>query len=253
MLKTNGSNVTVLDDDTGNLGVGTSTPLSRLHIFDAGQSSAIRLSSGSGPEGAASFRLQADSGLVGRGRSFVIYSDDASQYRMLIDGSGNVGIGTVTPAARLDVAGTTRTNVLQVTGGSDLAENFEFSENVEPGLIVAIDLRHPGKLMLARGAYNRRVAGIISGANNLSAGLVLPDLKGARSSSPLALSGRVWVYADAAGGAIRPGDLLTTSATNAGHAMTAANHRRAHGAVIGKAMTGLRSGSGLVLVLVTLQ
>jgi hypothetical protein len=68
----------------------------------------------------------------------------------------------------------------------------------------------------------------------------------------VALSGRVYVKADAAFGAIRPGDLLTTCDTP-GHAMRVSNHARAQGAILGKAMTALPSGQGEVLVLVTLQ
>ena len=67
---------------------------------------------------------------------------------------------------------------------------------------------------------------------------------------PVALSGRVWVYCDATRNPIQPGDLLTTSATP-GHAMKVTNHTKAQGAIIGKAMTRLKSGRGLVLVLVT--
>ena len=69
---------------------------------------------------------------------------------------------------------------------------------------------------------------------------------------PVALSGRVYCWADASGGAIEPGDLLTTSATP-GHAMKVTDHARAQGAIIGKAMTSLDRGTGLVLVLVSLQ
>jgi hypothetical protein len=68
----------------------------------------------------------------------------------------------------------------------------------------------------------------------------------------VALSGRVWCWCDATGGAIEPGDLLTTSATP-GHAMKAADLSAAQGAVLGKAMTALPDGRGLVLVLVSLQ
>ncbi len=144
-------------------------------------------------------------------------------------------------------------SVLQITGGSDLAENFEMvDEQMKPGTIVAIDPRNAGKLVLARGAYNRRVAGVISGANNLSAGMLLPDLENAKNSMPVALSGRVWVYADATKNPIKPGDLLTTSDTP-GYAMKVTNHKKANGAIIGKAMTELKSGKGLVLVLVSLQ
>lgn len=45
---------------------------------------------------------------------------------------------------------------------------------------------------------------------------------------------------------------MTTSDTP-GHAKKAADHTRAQGAILGKAMTRLESGKGLVLVLVRLQ
>ena len=69
---------------------------------------------------------------------------------------------------------------------------------------------------------------------------------------PVALSGRVYAMVDAAFGPVKPGDLLTTSITP-GHAMKVTNPVRAHGAILGKAMTSLKEGKGLVLVLVSLQ
>jgi hypothetical protein len=170
------------------------------------------------------------------GDQFYLADETAGQTRLSIDTTGKVSLG-----------------VLQITGGSDLAENFEFSnKEIKPGMVVAIDPKNAGKLILARGAYNRTVAGIISGANNLSVGMILPDLKEGKNSLPVALSGRVWVYADATRNPIRPGDLLTTSGTP-GHAMKVTNHKRANGTIIGKAMSDLKSGTGLVLVLVSLQ
>lgn len=148
--------------------------------------------------------------------------------------------------------GTASIGVIEIIGGSDLAEKFEVENDTKPGMVVAIDPQKAGRLVIARGAYNRRVAGIISGANNLSAGMLLPNLVDAKNLQPVALSGRVWVYCDATKNAIQPGDLLTTSATP-GHAMKVVNHARAQGAVIGKAMTELKAGKGLVLVLVSLQ
>jgi hypothetical protein len=46
--------------------------------------------------------------------------------------------------------------------------------------------------------------------------------------------------------------MITTSATP-GHGMKVSDHTKAGGAVIGKAMSRLSSGKGLVLVLVSLQ
>jgi hypothetical protein len=69
---------------------------------------------------------------------------------------------------------------------------------------------------------------------------------------PVALTGRVYCWADAANGSIGPGDLLTTSDTP-GHAMKVTDHAKAQGAILGKAMSSLENGKGLVLVLVSLQ
>jgi len=142
--------------------------------------------------------------------------------------------------------------VLEITG-ADLAERFPCSgEKVEAGTVMEIDPNDTGKLRVARGAYNRRVAGVVSGANDFAAGAILGNLPGHENAPPIALSGRVYVLCDATSDPIEPGDLLTTSNTP-GYAMKAANHTRAQGAILGKAMTALRSGRGTVLVLVSLQ
>jgi hypothetical protein len=46
--------------------------------------------------------------------------------------------------------------------------------------------------------------------------------------------------------------MLTSSGTP-GRAMKVTDHARAQGAILGKAMTSLKAGSGVVLVVVTLQ
>jgi hypothetical protein len=60
------------------------------------------------------------------------------------------------------------------------------------------------------------------------------------------------VKVDASFGAIRPGDLLTTS-THAGYAMKVSDKAAASGAIVGKALSSLPSGVGTVSVLVTLK
>ena len=71
----------------------------------------------------------------------------------------------------------------------------------------------------------------------------------ARGGKNVALTGRVYVLADAGNGAIKPGDLLTSSPTP-GRAMKVTDYPKAQGAILGKAMTGLSEGKGMVLVLV---
>ena len=71
-------------------------------------------------------------------------------------------------------------------------------------------------------------------------------------SRNVALTGRVYALADASNAPIKPGDLLTSSDVP-GHAMKVTDSSRGTGAIIGKAMSGLKNGQGLVLVLVSLQ
>src|SRR6185436_5258150 len=148
-----------------------------------------------------------------------------------------------------DGQGRVITQVLEITG-ADLAEKFPTTDKPEPGMVMQIDPDHPGKLRIATGAYNSLVAGVVSGANNFSYGAVLGSFPGAEDAPPIALSGRVYVMCDASKAAINPGDLLTTSDLP-GHAMKAIDHTKAQGAVLGKAMTRLGDGHGLVLVLVS--
>jgi hypothetical protein len=117
---------------------------------------------------------------------------------------------------------------------------------------VIIDPENPGKLKLSDQPYDRRVAGVVSGANGITPGISLRQEGALAGGENVALSGRVYVLADASGGAIKPGDLLTTSATP-GHAMKVINHSKAQGAILGKAMSAIKEGKGMVLVLVTLQ
>ena len=118
--------------------------------------------------------------------------------------------------------------------------------------MVIIDEAQPGQLKLSERAYDTRVAGVVSGANGIQPGLSLSQEGLMEGGQNVALSGRVYVRADATYGAIKAGDLLTTSDTP-GHAMRVSDSTRAQGAILGKAMSPLKEGTGFVLVLVTLQ
>jgi len=157
---------------------------------------------------------------------------------------------------RVENDGRTTVGVLAITGGSDLSEQFDIQgeeREIRPGILVSIDPEHPGELTPSLQAYDRRVAGIISGAGGIQTGMLMGQ-EGSRADGahPVALSGRVYCWADATYGPIEPGDLLTTSDTP-GHAMKVLDYERAQGAIIGKAMSSLESGRGLILVLVSLQ
>ena len=168
----------------------------------------------------------------------------------------STGATTITLDSDQNNEGRITTQVLTITGGSDLSENFDVNaekDELQSGMIVSIDSKNPGELVLAREAYDAKVAGILSGAGGVKPGMLMGQ-KGTKADGkhPVALTGRVYCHVDASHGAIEPGDMITTS-TTPGHGMKATNRDRAFGSIIGKAMTGLAEGKGLVLVLVNLQ
>ena len=247
-------------DLSGNVGIGTTSPTKKLQVQgtvvtetavkSTGERAILSLESNVGGQNRV---WTLESGLFGTPGLFGIYDRTAVAARLAITPDGNVGIGTATPQAKLDVAGATRTCVLTITGGCDLAEPFPMGVSEAPkGSVVVIDDEHPGQLKASDRAYDTRVAGIVSGANGVNPGISLQQEGVLEGGQNVALSGRVYVLADAAQGAIRPGDLLTTSDTP-GHAMKVGDLTRAQGAILGKAMSSLKEGKGLVLVLVTLQ
>jgi hypothetical protein len=252
----------------GDVGIGDNSPQARLHVTNNNLFSATTLTNGEDllieDDGAAWIGLYSDDdagGIVGgiamvdvdNGNKWAMYRRPTSNVGDLVFTYGNdVNPGANTTIMRLKADGTTVVDVLEVTG-ADVAERFPVSEKIEPGMVVEIDPDRPGRLRLARGAYNQRVAGVVSGAGDLPVGAILGNLPGEEETSPVALSGRVWAYADATEHAIQPGDLLTTAA-RPGYAMAVRDRARATGATLGKAMTALKQGEdGLVLVLVNLQ
>jgi len=173
---------------------------------------------------------------------------------MTLTSNGKVGIRTEQPDTELHVNGTATVGVLQITGGSDLAEPFVVGDEAaaEPGTVMVIDEEHPGRLKISANAYDRKVAGIVSGAGGTNPGLMMQQDGILAGKTPVALVGRVYCKAEALSSPIEPGDLLTTS-DMPGHAMKARDEQASRGAILGKAMSSLKKDRGLVLVLVNLQ
>jgi hypothetical protein len=138
---------------------------------------------------------------------------------------------------------------VQVTGdvvltGGDCAEEFDVESAVEIEAGTVMVIAEGGGLAPSATAYDRKAAGVISGAGDYRPGLILDRKTSSEGRLPIGLVGKVCCKVD--------GDLLTTSPTP-GHAMKASDRSRAFGAIIGKALQPIDSGQGLILVLVALQ
>ncbi len=139
-----------------------------------------------------------------------------------------------------------------ILANADCAEDFDIAnaEVVEPGTVMV--LTDSEVLEPSQCAYDRRVAGVISGAGDYKPGIVLDKQESRPNRKPIALLGKVYCKVDANYGPIKIGDLLTTSPTP-GHAMRATDQNRAFGAVIGKALRPLATGQDLIPILIALQ
>jgi len=247
----------------GNVGIGVSDALAGLHV--RGKSLLVDNATGFGDiilnpsynTNGGGIELQNNLGV----RTVVIRASDGSTQSgdlMFYDPTDN----STTMELDGDYASTGRSRIivdeLQIKGGADFAEYFDVAAIAgtlpEAGMLVSIDENNPGKLIVSNTAYDKKIAGVISGANGIKPGMMMGH-KGtiADGEQPVAITGRVYVMAEALNNAINPGDMLTTSVI-AGHAMKAANHKKAHGAVVGKAMSKLPAGTkGMVLVLLGIQ
>ena len=175
----------------------------------------------------------------------------------------NIDVQTVGVAGNATVGGTLTVQTIDLAGNmnvasvgdvilSDCAECFEVSgpDPIEPGTVMAID--DQGGLRPSGQSYDKRVAGVVSGAGNYRPAIVLGAEERRGNRVVVALVGKAYCKVDAGLAPVEVGDLLTTSDTP-GHAMKANDPLKAFGSVIGKALRPFEAGRGLIPVLIALQ
>jgi len=246
------------------LGVGIDTPVHKVDVYDGSIGSAYMMISSNNSSAANGLIITTSRPdlttafpVGGGNRGWMLQAVEnahsnvgvRSDFRLLhFDGSTWNQAFSVETDGDLSVFG--KVTVL----GSDFAEKFDIKDNeFDKGMIVSIDPLAPGKLEISTKAYDRNVAGVISGAGDIQTGMLMGQ-EGtlADGDTPVALSGRVYAYVDASYGEIEIGDLITTSNTY-GHGMKAKKMKKSFGAVVGKALEPLQEGKGLILLLVNPQ
>jgi hypothetical protein len=189
--------------------------------------------------------------------------------RMRIKSTGEVVIGqpvsTTNPASqKLTINGhiTAAGNITatgSITGATvlgaiyqDLAEWVPATTDMAPGTVVVLNVAKGNEVMPSSAPYDTTVAGVVSAQPGIVLGVAGDD------KEQIATTGRVKVRVDARNAPIRVGDLLVTSSVS-GTAMRsepmAINGRNFHqpGTIIGKALEPLESGTGEILVLLSMQ
>ena len=170
--------------------------------------------------------------------------------------AGNILIGAVngTHKFRVDGNGKGYFDGGEQTGGADFAESVAIARDASshsPGDLLVVDPSGKRQIKLSTQPYSTLVAGIYSTKPGV---LATPHSMNetAANEVPLAIVGIVPCKVSAENGPIAAGDLLVSSSTP-GHAMRGTDRSRMLGAVVGKALEPLASGTGVIEVLVTLQ
>ncbi len=201
------------------------------------------------------------------------YGSAVPTERMRINRYGNVGIGTTTPAAPLEVNGSVKltsgsggsltfqdgttqsTAYTGVTCGGDYAESVDVAgdkKNYEPGDVLVIGAQSGSDVVKSSSPYSTLVVGVYSTKPGVVGRRQSADAKTSATEVPMAMMGIVPTKVNAENGAIERGDLLVSS-SSPGYAMKGTDRSRLTGAVIGKALGSLASGAGVIEVVVTLQ
>jgi hypothetical protein len=187
--------------------------------------------------------------------------------------NGNVGVGTTSPGAKLEVDGSVKltsgsgasitfqdgtvqsTAYTGVTCGGDFAESVDVSgsrASYEPGDVLVIGANSGSDVAKSSEPYSTLVVGVYSTKPGVVGRRQTTGTKTSTTAVPMAMVGIVPTKVSAENGAIKRGDLLVTSST-AGYAMKGTDRSLLAGAVLGKALGALDSGTGVIEAVITLQ
>ena len=186
---------------------------------------------------------------------FEVTSNGRKSKHFVVSAEGNVGVGTETPRAKLDVGGTAH--------HTGLAQEFAYNGELEPAEVAVIDTNDRLKVKRSENAYETAIAGVVSRSPAIR---ISPQNH--ERTAPLTLSGIVSVKVTDENGPIEVGDALTTSSTS-GCAMKFQlleaqsgmgideftelinENERRRNAILGKALEPLTQGTGEIMALVS--
>jgi len=276
---------------TGNI---VSNPKGKLYLIGTATSNAqIDFYEGATLRGWFGYSPGANAAMFGSSQAEPLRFFTANTTRVTIAAAGNVGIGTTSPTAKLEIESSTGQDLIAAypsssrvagaavfvvkstgevradgayysgagdcntggfnAGGADVAERINTSEWVVPGNVVEIDPEHPGFFRKSSSPYSTKVAGIISTSPGVILGNSFDEATDDWEDNRPVL---------AVTGRVPCKVSAENGAIEIGDLLVASstpgiamkgNPERAIGAVVGKAMEPLENGTGTIVVQVLLR
>ena len=110
-----------LDETNERMGIGTTSPNAKLHVYNTGNGE-IEVERASGA--LVNIQAQSAKGLIGTDSNHTFSLKTNSSERLTILNSGNVGIGTTSPGQKLEVEGNIR-----ISKSNDITSGFELGRD----------------------------------------------------------------------------------------------------------------------------
>jgi len=236
-------------------GTAPSTPLNLSFVDSTNVTKGTLYYNGAGPAGTRYF------GFYNHGGDFlgfysstpiIFFSPQSANTMTISNGGVTIGTNPADTTTRLTVNGAIDVKGNIAAKYQDVAEWVPAFGHPQPGTVVVLSQEANNHVAASNTAYDTRVAGVVSS----DPGVILGEE--AENKVKVATTGRVRVKVDATASPIKIGDLLVTS-DKPGVAMkslpveVAGIKMHRPGTVVGKALEPLASGTGEILVLLSLQ